>query len=410
MTPKQDDEEALLLSRLQSQFGDLDLSALGAPSEQHHADDTNSEESSVQEPTPEELRAWQEAQFKKGEQKELEKKKQRLTPSQRRRLERQMRQESNNGSIGDDEWEELYPAPDLDGQHSVFFPSSSKDGVEFLGVNPVLQKLSNEDPAILGSKWTRLYSSVDGDGLSFWNVLKALKGYGGPTVLLLETVPSEAFSVKEKKKNQGLTPPTVSGAIGFYTNIAWKESTDLFGSSDCFLFSIHDDELKVFRPTEPKGEEIDQRSFMYCHPSTLNAKSRHATNSTGGSTDGYVHGIGVGGTANQPRLHLTESLERCRALPYCSLFQTGGLLPPKAEEDLYYFDVDAIEVWGVGGLELVKEALHMRQQERDHVEATRSRHGMAYKKALVNDFRAGMLGNKTLFSHMDQVVGRTEDL
>jgi hypothetical protein len=404
------DEAALLLSRLQSQFGDLDLSALGATAPQHDDASASSEESSVLlEPTPEELRAWQEAQFQKGEQKELERKQNTLTPSQRRRqrlLERRRQQQQQTGNDDDDEWEELYPAPDLQGQASIFFPSYNNDGVEFLGVNPVLQKLSNEDPAILGSTWTRLYSSADGDGLSFWNMLQALKGYGGPTVLLLETGPTEDSSaIRENPHHQA-----VSGTIGFYTNTSWKEAVEMFGSSDCFLFSIHDDDITVLRPTKSK-EDHDHCSFMYCHPSTLNAQSRHSTTTrANGGTDGFAHGIGVGGTPNQPRLHLTESLEHCRALPYCSLFQAGDLLPAKAAEELYFFNVDAIEIWGVGGEELVKEALQMRQQERDHDAATRSRHESAYKQALVDDFRSGVLGNKTLFAHVDQVVGRTDSL
>eukprot|EP00957_Ditylum_brightwellii_P067558 5128842-Ditylum_brightwellii.AAC.1 len=78
MVPE-DNEEALLLARLQAQFGDMDLSALtinGANDdtqnsahadneEENEADKTQqeenvpSEESSAVSPTPEELQAWQ---------------------------------------------------------------------------------------------------------------------------------------------------------------------------------------------------------------------------------------------------------------------------------------------------------------------------------------------------------------
>ena len=73
-------QEELLL-RLQSQFGDMDLTQLleGENGEQKEEADDASEESSLAEPSAEELKAWQEAQFHKG-QKALERKRQEANP------------------------------------------------------------------------------------------------------------------------------------------------------------------------------------------------------------------------------------------------------------------------------------------------------------------------------------------
>lgn len=76
----QSNNEATFLARLQSQFSDLDVHSFlqgnadldtnqnGHPSD-GDADCTSEDdddESSLEEPTPEELRAWQEAQYQKG--------------------------------------------------------------------------------------------------------------------------------------------------------------------------------------------------------------------------------------------------------------------------------------------------------------------------------------------------------
>jgi hypothetical protein len=295
------------------------------------------------------------------------------------------------GDEEEDEWEQVAALPDLDGQTSVFFPSSDEKGNEFLGVHPLLQQLAQGDQEILGTKWLRLFSSAEGDGLSFHNLLNTLKGYGGPTVMLIGTVPSASRSLTTAKQKRT--------TIGFYTTSPWSESTEYFGSDDCFLFAFdeQDNEVNFFRPISCKDK--DKKEYMYCHPSSLNMTNRRS------KTDGAVHGIGIGGVPGQPRLHLTETLEECRAMSFCQLFEPGDLLMGNGEDSLYYFDVDCLEVWGVGGGEWIQESLDSQQKERDLAQANLMRACTVNKKQFLNDFQSAQTG---LFDHMQHTVNRSD--
>ena len=59
------EDELELLARLQAQFGDLDVTGFMQGNGNYVPDDDESE-SSLEEPTAEELQAWQEAQFATG--------------------------------------------------------------------------------------------------------------------------------------------------------------------------------------------------------------------------------------------------------------------------------------------------------------------------------------------------------
>ena len=136
---------------------------------------------------------------------------------------------------------------------------------------------------------------------------------------------------------------------------------------------------------------------MYCHPSTLRT-TRQPTRTTTvrTTTTTAVHGLGFGGTPTQPRLHLTESLEDCRCLPYDASRRTtdGDVFATPAPaatasttkttstgttttrpardsqtdhpfaQTLYYFDIVEMEVWGVGGNEWITYALQQRELAR----------------------------------------------
>jgi hypothetical protein len=403
----EDNNAAELLARLNSQFGDMDLRhLLAADNTNTTTEDAESDESSsLVEPSPEELQAWQAAQFKKGKEKCEEQKKDALSPLRRRR------QEKKNTNGSNEDFEVLYSDPDLNGQESVFFPSSSSkdDGVEFVGPNPLLAQLAAGDPEVLGGQWLRLYSSIAGDGLSFHHLLDALKGYGGPTVMIVGTVASAKHSLTTTGTANKPRSST-AGTLGVYTATPWIASTQFFGSDDCFLFSFsnNDEDVRILRPTETVNKN-EKRNYMYCHPSSLNTIHRRSATT---ATDGAVHGIGVGGTPSQPRLHLTETLEECRALGFCRLFEPGQLLPESSGADsLYYFDVDALEVWGVGGQDWIQEALESRQQERERVQSILLKARTVDKKQFVDDFRSGILGDagKGLFGHVEHVAERADE-
>jgi hypothetical protein len=386
MTPDfQDMTEAELLSRLQSQFGDMDLTQLLDADKKKKQNGSDSEESSLAEPTPEELQAWQEAQFQKGQQSLEVKKRLDMPPAQRRRDVPYFRDE--------EDWEQVASLPQLD-EKSVFFTDCDESGNEFLGIHPLLQELSSADPEILGTKWKRLYSSAQGDGLSFHLLLSTLKGYGGPTVMLISGSPSADHSIDDQGK---------ASTMGFFTTSTWSESADFFGSDDCFLFTLNEEEnhINFLRPVERKKSS----NFMYCHPSSLSISNRRSKISLS-ATDGCVHGIGVGGTPSQPRLHLTETLEECRAMEHCSTFETGELLQ-NGKDCLYYFDANCIEVWGVGGDAWIQQGLEAQQKGRDLTEATLRRVRQVDKKQFLDDLR--FMGKPSgFFEHVEHTANRTD--
>ena len=412
MPPTASDEEAELLARLQSQFGDINVGAMMGGS---IADDGNGNdsESSVDETTEEELLAWQEAQFQKGRMK-LEAKKIReggcednifKSALQRRRQaksvhERLLMREHEKGEA--EEWEHLPSAPDLGGAASVFFPTAiESDGELVGGVNPLLPKLANADPDVLGTKWRRLFSSADGDGLSFRNLLDKLIGYDGPTVLLIGGTPSASKSVGERSGSERVS-------LGFFTTDTWIESPEHFGSSDdCFLFSLDHatNEVQIIRPKSTQG--VGAKQHMYCHPSGLvmpNMRRKVA------QTNGSVHGIGIGGTASQPRLNISESLEECRALEFDALFQDGDLLSGKCQESLFYFDTDCIELFGVGGEDWIKHALQTREKAREMKIASLEKARKVDKRQFLEDFENGLTSGikPGLFGHRDLVEERCD--
>ena len=70
--------------------------------------------------------------------------------------------------------------------------------------------------------------------------------------------------------------------------------------------------------------------------------------------------------------------------------------------------MDVLEVWGVGGEGWQQVALQARAAEREQLAAHRKRVRTLDKTQLLDDFRAGLSGNKGLFGHAQHVVGRTD--
>lgn len=324
------EDEAALLARLQSQFGDInvnDFLGCDGQSNNNDDDDASSSSSDAVEPTPEELLAWQEEQFKKGQMKleakkmmestrvenvhksALQRRRQKKTASERTMIHEYERTEEAH------EWESLATMPNLGNVTSLFFPASVEDGELVGGVHPLLKALVEKgDAEVLGTSWRRLFSSADGDGLSFRNLCKNIWGYEGPTVTLIGGEPSATRLLSSQDSSRG----TIQ--LGFFTTDTWIESTEYFGSGDdCFLFSLDDNtnNVQIFRPKlrannfkEAASSKHTTKPHMYCHPSSF-ATSNHRRNAPN-KTNGSLHGIGIGGTPSQPRLHLTESLEECR--------------------------------------------------------------------------------------------------
>mmetsp|Transcript_31096 Transcript_31096/g.73295 ORF Transcript_31096/g.73295 Transcript_31096/m.73295 type:complete len:536 (-) Transcript_31096:475-2082(-) len=428
-----DAEAAALMARLGAQFGDLDMTQLGLglgttvgdggstsveEAEVATADtdpQIESEESSLADPTPEELSAWQASQFNKGREHRKQQQQEQnaaltMSPSTISiRERRKFLQEKREQQLVEEQvrlrFQQSSSMPNV--KEAIASNKESGSILDLLGdeqsafFSPENNKLvreltSNEqdgDPEILQTSWKRLYASYE-QGLGFLSMWNALRGYDGPTLMIMRTLPSASkfvaapVTVKSNQSRQSKANPTA--CIGFYTTIPWVENTDFFGgdisgkndADKAFLFSIQDDQAPNttdnqsnniqnnagrirFFPVKSKEEDGVSGGYMYCHPSTMPKRQNGKSFA--------VNGIGVGGRPTQPRFHLTETFEDCRCLTYDSsrttkngdLFagEDGDTSHPFAQA-LYYFDVDEIEVWGVGGKEWIEHALNERENTR----------------------------------------------
>lgn len=220
------------------------------------------------------------------------------------------------------------------------------------------------------SQYFRLYTSAS-DGLSFNRLQNALLGYAGPTLLIIQSGKS---------------------TFGAFTASPWKESKDFYGNHDCFLYRLLPDTIAVFRPTGQSS------NFMYCNSF---ARSR--------GYDQQAHGIGFGGTVDQPRLFLSESFDDCQALRDDLTFEKGSLLGTSVDgyggSDSSTFEIDNVEVWAVGGTEVVQESLQARDRSRDIRKAAIQKARKVDKAAFLDDFKSGLIESKA-FVHREQIQGR----
>ena len=223
-------------------------------------------------------------------------------------------------------------------------------------------------------QWHKLYTS-DIDGLSFNRLQLALFGYNGPTIMIIhETL-------------QG-------GKFGAYTTSRWKEASNFYGNEgNCFLFQMEPD----FKIMHPLTTRRSKRNFNYCKLK-------------GPYEPGQARGIGFGGSIKKPRLFLSESFENCHALNQDSTFEKGDLLPYKKNEfgdlvPMTEFDVEYLEVWGVGGDDVVRKALGARSQHREIKDASLKKARQVDKAQFLNDFKSGLIESKA-FAHRQQITNR----
>jgi len=186
------------------------------------------------------------------------------------------------------------------------------------------------------------------------------------------------------------------GIFGAFTSSAWKEHKDFYGNSDCFLFRLMPS-TAVYYPTGCGS------NYMYC-----NSKIR------GRGYDILAHGIGFGGTTEKPRLFISKNLDECIVVNSDSTFDPGSLLPERRhEEDLGFalmeqeFEVESLEVWGIGGNDIVQNALGIRERERQIFAANIQKAKKVDKSQFLNDFKSGLMNSK-VFQHRDEMRGRAD--
>ena len=175
--------------------------------------------------------------------------------------------------------------------------------------------------------------------------------------------------------------------FGAFTATSWKESKEFYGNSDCFLFQLLP-KVAVYRPS---GNDT---KFMYCNSF---ARSR--------GYDKQAHGIGFGGTVTEPRLFIAEAWDSCSASSRDLTFENGPLLGSAIGNGK--FNLEALEVWGVGGEEVVAAALGDRLKARAVKDAAIQKARKVDKAAFLDDFRSGVIESKA-FAHRQQARGRAD--
>jgi hypothetical protein len=224
---------------------------------------------------------------------------------------------------------------------------------------------------LLNFQLHRLYSS-EMDGRSFNRLEWSLLGYDGPTLVVVKT--------------------DKDAVIGAFANKPWKDSIHFQGNSECFLFQL-EPEFHVRWAAGP------QDHFMYLH------SGEHAS-SIEPQLAGLPRGIGFGGsTSTKPRLFIPDTLEHCSAEYMDKSYQVGDLLPEDAMEK---FEIQSLEVWGVGNEDVIAHAMQKRAEYRVQLEDTiRRARTVINKKQFVEDLKTGFTPNK-LYQHRDDSRGRHE--
>ena len=150
---------------------------------------------------------------------------------------------------------------------------------------------------------------------------------------------------------------TTGAVFGFFTSDMWKESNSFFGSSECFLFRLRPSFVEI-RPKTAGGPGAGgggAKHYMY-----LNLKGFS-----------LPHGLGVGGSIDGGfRLWIPESLEGCVAGSRDGTFEWGplaggggGMAREGGREG--EFEMEGLEVWGVGGEERIGAAVSAQGQARE---------------------------------------------
>jgi hypothetical protein len=216
----------------------------------------------------------------------------------------------------------------------------------------------------------RLYSS-EMDGRSFNRLEWSLLGYDGPTLLIVKT--------------------DQDAIIGAFAEQPWAESLNFFGSCDCFLFQL-------FPEVRIRWAIGGKEHFMYMHSGELTS-SLQPHNS-------LPHGIGFGGSlASKPRFFIPDSLENGSAEFMDKTYETGEILPESAMEK---FEINVLEVWGVGSQELIDHALQKRVERRTQTEdAIQRARTVANKTQFLRDLESGFTPSN-VYKHRDDVRGREE--
>lgn len=245
-------------------------------------------------------------------------------------------------------------------------------------------------PELCCGKFHKLFSSED--GCAFVNLQKAMSGYSGPIIMLIRPTKDSSFS----------DSPNL---FGIYTSNPWVLEKGFYGSSENFLFRV-EPQWNIYRTRKFAGSEMKDalrsnctENYMYFNPTVGHINIGIGIGSNKDSKGGRPRGLILGGTENDPRFHLTESFEQCIASsggPFDDTYMSGPLLVGEWDK---YFNVDVIEIWAVGGDEIVKDAINLKLRHEGLTDSVRRRVQRVDKSQFLDDFQSGLVVGGKLFEH-----------
>lgn len=252
--------------------------------------------------------------------------------------------------------------------------------------------LAMMDPNLSCGIFYKLFSTED--GCSFVNMHKSISGYSGPMITIIR--PSKSRFAQPEDSSPGL--------FGFYSSSPWVASKDFYGNSDSFLFRA-EPKWSVYRSAKMvhENDQINstylsfKENYMYYNPSLGSSVTNFGSNNF--TKDGRPKGLILGGSQKDPRLHLTESFEGCIAAtggPFDNTYMSGPLLMVEWDK---YFNVDIIEVWAVGGYDIMKNAMNEKLRHDGVVDLVRRRVQRVDKSQFLEDFQNGLVIGSKLFDH-----------
>lgn len=263
--------------------------------------------------------------------------------------------------------------------------------------------------------WTRLYSS-ETDGLSFNRLAYHVRGYEGPTCLLIRPiVKHDGSSSSSTIPNSGDTSRRKGQyVIGAFAVDEWKEINRFHGSSANCLFSLAS-ELRLYRTKYPTNG-----SYQYLNSSTFGMP--HGLGFGGSAIPGSTGASAVPTEAGGFRLFIPESLEECVATGSCLTYEAGKLLfPPAVSESStsiprgvdisIAFEIDVLEIWGCGGnSEAIQQALSSQRAHRASTNEAIQKARKVDKAAFFeSDFDKEMFLGKTFAHNKDRRGNEGED-
>jgi hypothetical protein len=157
-----------------------------------------------------------------------------------------------------------------------------------------------------------------------------------------------------------------------YCDTEWREATKFYGSNACFLFRL-EQYFNIYRTSAN-----DTTNYMY-----LNTKGV-----------ALPRGIGMGGDTNSFRLFLNEDFDdSCYTTPKCLSFEPGRLTTRNQ------FSVEAVEVWGCGGVDSTQRQREYRKDTAAMLDKMRKVDKAAF---MGSEFDRNFLLSKTFGHGTDQ--------